>query len=585
MSTKSRANSHLSPHSASFDAQNSEEDSLFDIPFESLVRLSSPNDPFGFAPTSRGRDPEVATLYSAASIMSVPQTAALRPTSNLQHQGISPSPIRTDVPSKMGTVDDTTHAASTARADFDARELASDAVPLYSTPDDIVRGDYGLVRSIILNDRIHALTVDISGEVAIWDIVRGMCLGRYPREDVAAASHCGSTAGSNGSERERSPREALEAVRERIEGEAVVAPWSSVDTKTGVLTVHVNEKCFEAEIYADEAGFGPDRRSNDELRCTPFSLNIQIFVGPTHVVYLVNIGKLVLRNLFIGFIREEQRIRRKQSNTPHELPVSQKVPPNPRLETNGHSSHHHSSSDVTRPVQATKPYTDSTVISSAKMVPAIAPSPISSTVPAARPSPLITPLIPIYPTSKDTLHLPSIPQSPMGSHDATSMSRHTRAQTTESGALHSPVVTSRDEYFAMRFRQSSAGPSISDDWGVPGKHDPAVPQTPQTPQTPLTPGAGLMGRLKSFGGKVGARRGSADAVPPSPTAGPAIPEPKFEVRFSRHVHKLLILIVWGCRTGLPPPQRDQRHIDNCFYLAPLHRHHPAKRPTSTSIPI
>jgi WD repeat-containing protein 48 len=167
-------------------------------------------------------------------------------------------------------MDDTTHVVNTARTDFEERELAADAVPLYSAPDDVVLGDHGLVRSIILNDRIHALTVDISGEVAVWDIVRGICLGHYPREDVTAASHCGSTAASGGSERERSPREALETVRERIEGEAVVAPWSSVDTKTGVLNVHLNEKCFEAEIYADEAGFDPDRRFNDELRCTFF---------------------------------------------------------------------------------------------------------------------------------------------------------------------------------------------------------------------------------------------------------------------------------------------------------------------------
>jgi WD repeat-containing protein 48 len=160
------------------------------------------------------------------------------------------------------------HPTSTAHAVFEERELAADAVPLYSAPDDIIHGDHGLVRSVILNDRIHALTVDISGEVAVWDIVRGICLGRYAREDVATASHCGSTTGSNGTEHERSPREALETVRERIEGEAVVALWSSVDTKTGVLTVHLNEKCFEAEIHADEAGFGPDRRFNDEQRRT-----------------------------------------------------------------------------------------------------------------------------------------------------------------------------------------------------------------------------------------------------------------------------------------------------------------------------
>ena len=66
---------------------------------------------------------------------------------------------------------------------------------------------------------------------------------------------------------DRSPREALEAVKERIEGEAVVANWAGVDTKTGLLTVHLNERCFEAEVYADEAGFtGGDRRFGDETR-------------------------------------------------------------------------------------------------------------------------------------------------------------------------------------------------------------------------------------------------------------------------------------------------------------------------------
>lgn len=272
LSPHGRGDSYLAPPPTGLELQNREESSLFGIPFESLVRLASPNDPFAFAPASRGRDPEVATLYSAASIKSVPTTAAIRSPLHLHrpHQErISPSPIGTDMPSRLGTADDTMHATSTALADFEARELAADAVPLYSAPDDIVHGDHGLVRSVVLNDRIHALTVDISGEVAVWDIVRGTCLGRYTREEVAAATRSGSTtAGSNGSEHERSPRDALEAVRERIEGEAVVPTWSTVDTKTGVLTVHLNEKCFEAEIYADEAGFSLDRRFSDEARRT-----------------------------------------------------------------------------------------------------------------------------------------------------------------------------------------------------------------------------------------------------------------------------------------------------------------------------
>ena len=181
----------------------------------------------------RGRDADVATLYSAASIVSIPGG---QPQSTQGHANTEDNAHRRDtlMPDLSFTHIDTTE-----------RELAADAVPFDKVPDDAIEGDHGLVRSIILNDRMHALTVDTSGEVAVWDIIRGICIGRFPREDVAAASRSGSISGTSSTgEQEHSPREALEAVRERIEGEAVVSPWSSVDTKTGILTVHVNERCF-----------------------------------------------------------------------------------------------------------------------------------------------------------------------------------------------------------------------------------------------------------------------------------------------------------------------------------------------------
>lgn len=249
---------------------------LYGIPFESLVRLPSPNDTF-MPFSSRGRDPEVATLYSAASVMSIPRAPVRSPVQAIFQQSVrmpSGSPKRGDGPSRAGG-EETVAPVNAARADYEDRELASEAIPLYDSPDETIHGEHGLVRSIILNDRIHALTVNTAGEVAVWDIVRGICLGTFPREDVASASHHGSS-GSGGGDRERSPREALEAVRERIEGEAVVVPWSSVDTKTGVLTVHVSEKCFEAEIYADEAGYvGHDRHMGEEVRCKSVSLSAQ----------------------------------------------------------------------------------------------------------------------------------------------------------------------------------------------------------------------------------------------------------------------------------------------------------------------
>ena len=167
-------------------------------------------------------------------------------------------------------------AAQQDAAAYEIREVAADAIPLCQEPDEVIHGDHGLVRCVMLNDRVHALTVDTAGEVAVWDVVRGACLGRFPSEEVAAASLCGSDQsasvgggsvdGRSMMERHRSPREALETVRERIEGEAVVASWASVDTKTGLLSVHLSERCFEAEIYADEAGYSHDRHFSDEMR-------------------------------------------------------------------------------------------------------------------------------------------------------------------------------------------------------------------------------------------------------------------------------------------------------------------------------
>ena len=249
------------------------EETWYGIPFESLVKLTSPHD--SFAPFNnhgsftRGRDPEIATLYSAASIMSMPRNP--RPLStalaNAMHQR-SASPFL----SSRTRLEDaqTLHPGTRARTAFEDREVAADAVPYNHEPDEAVHGEHGLVRCAMLNDRVHVLTVDTAGEVAVWDVIRGVCRGRFVSEDVAAAS-CGSSAasvsGDGDSARERSPREAIETVRERIEGEAVVQSWATVDTKTGVLTVHLNDRCFEAEVYADEAGYATDRRFGEEQRC------------------------------------------------------------------------------------------------------------------------------------------------------------------------------------------------------------------------------------------------------------------------------------------------------------------------------
>ncbi|KAI0347571.1 WD40 repeat-like protein [Trametopsis cervina] len=461
------------------DVDREGEDTWYGIPFDSLVKLTSPNDGFSGFGAARGRDPEIATLYSAASVMSVPRLVRSPLSSVFQNTG-NPSPT-TMIPRSMSPIpsesmhprshaEETIHPLKTARADFEERELASDAVPLNSVPDEIIHGNPGLVRCAMLNDRVHALTVDTTGEVAVWDLARCSCLGRFTCEDIADASLGSSRSeGSNEHELDRSPREAIETVKERIEGEAAVASWAAIDTKTGLLTVHINDRCFEAEIYADEAGFGPDRHFNDEMR--------------------INVGKWVLRNLFIHFIRDQHRAAtrrsRETSNTdghghrihrggaPQHVDISTSPDLRPR-----------SLSDASRrSLQGVK---SATVVSSNDMVPAVAPNVGPSSI---RSSPLLTPMIPLAVSGRESTLSP-IPQSPL-STDATPMPR--RPTTSETGTVRT------GDYFSLRTRRPSVSTST-----------PAVPPSPDdfsswgtsnglTPATPTTPGGGLMGRLKAFG--------------------------------------------------------------------------------------
>jgi len=240
------------------------EDTLHGIPYKSMVKLISANEAFTpYMP--HGRDPEIATLYSAASVLSVPRLDN-RPhmSSVLQHA----SSFRNSSPPGNAENAPVLYPANSARNEYEDREVVSEAEPLLGAPDHVIQGDTGLVRSIILNNRMHALTVDTAGEVAVWDIIRAICLGKFLKDDVSAASHSDSrSTSSDDSGKTPSPREALETIRERIEGQAVVNSWSSVDTKMGLLTVHLSDRCFEAEIYADEAGYGPEKNFGDEMRC------------------------------------------------------------------------------------------------------------------------------------------------------------------------------------------------------------------------------------------------------------------------------------------------------------------------------
>ncbi|KAF7309790.1 WD-REPEATS-REGION domain-containing protein [Mycena indigotica] len=488
-SSLERDSRSLAPSVLSYDGDDGDEgDTRHGIPYASLIRLTSPIDPY---PIRSGgmRDPEVATLYSAASVISVPglRSPALH-TSTSPHMG---SPMRSaPLPNSRGA--------------YFSRELAADAQPLVPSSDPVgtLKGERGLVRAVVLNDRVHAISIDTSGEIGVWDLVRGICVGVIPRKahDVTVKSQ------------EWSPRDALERVQEKLEGEAVVAPWATVDTKSGVLAVHLNERSFESEIYADEVGFAGDRRFGDDAK--------------------LNIGKWVLRNLFLGFIREEVRSRKSQRDSGHSQDTTSSIQRRASVSSET-SSRHRGSSFSAEPRRRSS---SSTVVSSSRMVPAVAP--VMSSTPLGA-SPLLTPLIPLPLRGKDHIPLSPIAGTPTAaSMDMTPMPQR-RPRTGENGK--------ETDYFNIRPRQtlSATTPGTAADdfsgWGGPAT---------QTANTPTT----LMGRLKSFG-KKRAHDVPTPSLPPTveaPIAEEAAPDPISKTPRSTFTFRPIITTLFSGSTNTGP---------------------------------
>jgi WD repeat-containing protein 48 len=220
--------------------------------------------------------------------------------------------------------------------------------------------------------------------------------------------------------------------------------------------------------------------------------------------YKVNIGKWVLRNLFIGFIEGELSLHQnssleKSSATSLSNSSNQDV-----LERTIRKRSSTPSRENLRN-QAKQTPNSTTVICSLHMIPAVAPK-FSS---IARSPPLLTPAIPLHPNVRDTLSiLPSIPQSPAANFDVTSTpgSHQRRPSGTTDGIVTAGLTPSKEDYFSIRARQQGGALTSPDDfsgWAGPNKMD------PQTPSTP----SGLIGRLKSFG-KI-TRRPISD--PPNPS--------------------------------------------------------------------
>ncbi|GAA5947003.1 hypothetical protein JCM3765_002113 [Sporobolomyces pararoseus] len=288
--------SAIRPPLEHFPSSTSNPTTCHDIPYDSLVPLTLPEDTY-FAPTfhSRHRDPDSATVHSTYSSAApgLGLGGLHRP-----HLAASSSSIR-----RARSIIEPHEATNIAQRGFLDRESAAEATPLRSEPDDLIEGGYGLVRCELLSDRQHALTLDTEDEIALWDIVRGCCVGVFASEELRALAgrrpsevSAAGTVTSTNSDRDF---DLIEYVKDRIEGEVSIATWCKCDTRVGALTVHVEEaRAFDAEAYIDECGVGPPEEYPSDHR--------------------LSLGKWVLRQLFDGFVEAEMALRVPNSPPPPE---------------------------------------------------------------------------------------------------------------------------------------------------------------------------------------------------------------------------------------------------------------------------
>ncbi|KAI0385311.1 WD40 repeat-like protein [Hypomontagnella monticulosa] len=133
--------------------------------------------------------------------------------------------------------------------------------PIHHLPEETIEGQNGLVKHKLLNDRRRVLTLDTAGDVLLWDLIRCEVIRRFGKKH-------------------------LEDVEPEVNTLEAVAPWCSIDTSSGNLTVVLEPfNCFDAEMYADELILAEPVDFREDQR--------------------INLGRWILRYLFAKLIDEE----------------------------------------------------------------------------------------------------------------------------------------------------------------------------------------------------------------------------------------------------------------------------------------
>jgi WD repeat-containing protein 48 len=469
------------------DDKGQQSATLYGLPFASLVCLA--NDSFGAAiglgstltRTLERRDsitaPSAQNMFSSSSLISIPSVLKAAQQDSYRSQGESslgyspvahiasaaqarfldarPSSTRSASirfaplsaafndtnPGSFQEYDadaDIDRDAHEARQAYEERDSAADASPLRTAPEDSIVGSHGLIRHSMLNDRRHVLAINSAGQIFLWDIICAQCLGAFDWEEVA---QIWSQDESSSKEEYLLPGDALDIIKDRIQGEGAAPMWCTVDTITGSLSVHFDyPRCFDAEIYLDEMADilhknGSTLDSKDDAR--------------------VNIARLVLRNLFDGFVNGEAALRGEGSTAgltkgqlAMEKPKTASKKPNLKLELGRRLQHAADSVQTPRMTVA---------LAVAPKTPAILP--------------IASPLTP-----QPRTEMPSMQQLLKTDGNATS-----------GEAANSQHAM--DDYFSMNNNNGA-------NYAIPQTPQPKTPSAVAFPTSPTSPGGGLLGRFK-----------------------------------------------------------------------------------------
>ncbi|KAL4931527.1 uncharacterized protein BDV17DRAFT_280075 [Aspergillus undulatus] len=143
----------------------------------------------------------------------------------------------------------------------DIEDELGPTIPAYPLPEESIEGQHGLIKYCILNDRKRALTQDSAGEVILWDLLRCAPIKSFGKRH-------------------------MDDVELEVNTNESIAHWCTIDIRTGRLSVILEPgRCFDAEIYADEANLADYSQIREDQR--------------------LNLGKWVLRWLFAPLIDEQ----------------------------------------------------------------------------------------------------------------------------------------------------------------------------------------------------------------------------------------------------------------------------------------